>query len=52
MLMPTTLGTADTFGPLMTFTRTFDPFGMDCPAGGSVAVTWSFVFPGTMCSTG
>src|SRR5437764_5234226 len=49
---PTTLGTSAWAGPLMTFTRTLDPFGTDLPAGGSVAVTWPFVFPGTMRSTG
>ena len=39
MLRPTTLGTAAIFGPLETFTRTFVPFGTDCPPAGSVAVT-------------
>ena len=36
----------------MTLTRTFEPFGTRSPPAGSVAVTWSFVSPGTMCSTG
>src|SRR5437764_1452443 len=49
---PITFGTSAWAGPLMTFTRTLDPFGTDLPAGGSVAVTWPFVFPGTMRSTG
>ena len=39
-------------GPLKTFTRTFVPSARDLPAAGSVAVTSSFVLPGTMCSTG
>src|SRR5256885_5339880 len=51
-LSPTTLGTAAVCGPLETFTRTFDPFGTDCPAAGSVAVTTSAVLPGTMYFTG
>src|SRR5690242_9978779 len=49
---PTTLGTVPCAGPVMTLTRTLEPFGTDSPADGDVAVTWPLVLPGTKCSTG
>src|SRR5579875_2811565 len=44
-LSPTTPGTFAFAGPLITLTRTCEPFGSGVPAGGSVAVTWRTAWP-------